>query len=379
MFDSLKIGEDVSPEACRDLVERAAAASGDDVVLLIADQPGLELEAICAALSATKRSVTGAVFPALIAGERLMTHGAIACGFKTRARRLVIRNLFEPAPLLESAVQQLMVDPRESRGHTLLVFVDGQAAGSASALLDALRTPFLQLGTDFIGGGAGYWSMGTRACLFTEQEVLPTGAGIVMRFDQRTKVHVEHGWSRLAGPFYASKTRDTTVFELDWRPAIDVYEEVLGGIASGSIRGEAFPAIAKLYPIAVLKLRDHLVVRDPMTLTDEGGLFTMGLMPESSLVAVLRSEPEGLLVAASAAASGARRSVEASGKKPQSALVFDCVSRTEALGDRFEEELRRIQREMERPVVGALTLGEIASRGEAFVDFYNKTVVVGAR
>lgn len=379
MFDLVELSDDASPASCRKLVA-SAGRSGQAVALLLADQPGLDLEGIVAALSDGGIPVVGGVFPALISGERLMTRGAIAFGFSAPTKRLVVRNLFESRAVIDAGVSQLLVDPRESRGHTMFVLVDGQAAGSASILLDVLSVPFQPLGADFIGGGAGYWSMGTRPCLFTEREVLPRGAGLVLRIDQRTVVQVEHGWSRLAGPFYASRTKDTIVYELDWRPAIDVYEEALASDVPGPIRGDAFPSIAMRYPLAVLKLRDALVVRDPIALTENGGLFTLGNIPENSLLAILRAEPDGLIGAASAAASTARQQVEGTlGHAPRSAFISECVSRSEALGDRFGDELRRIQREFERPIAGALTLGEVASRGERFVELYNKTVVVGAR
>jgi hypothetical protein len=387
MFDRIQVSDQASPEACRAIVEKIGGDAKSPVALLLADQPGLDLEAIVLALSHARVPVIGGVFPALISQGKLMTTGAIAIGFGAPAKRLAIRNLFEARTVLEAAASQLLVDPKESQGHTIFAWIDGQAAGSASMILDVLRALFFHLGADFIGGGAGYWSMGTRPCLFTEQEVLPPGAGIVLRIDHRTMVRVEHGWAQLAGPFYASRAVDTTVIELDWRPAIDVYEEVLGPVVGGPIRGEAFPMIAKLYPLAVQRLRDTLIVRDPLAITEEGGLFTLGQITESSLVAILRAEAEGLLSAASSAARSARQDVHAAeGRLPDSAFIADCVSRSEALGVRFSEELERLRRELDSrndgkhtAVAGALTLGEIASRGERFVDFYNKTVVVAAR
>ena len=48
-----------------------------------------------------------------------------------------------------------------------------------------------------------------------------------------------------------------------------------------------------------------MVVRDPMVLTEEGGLFTLGTIPEHSLVSILKAEPDALIRAAASAAKNA--------------------------------------------------------------------------
>jgi hypothetical protein len=45
------------------------------------------------------------------------------------------------------------------------------------------------------------------------------------------------------------------------------------------------------------------------------------------------------------------------------------------LEDRFGEEIEAVYRES-TPLVGALTIGEIANSGRDYLEFYNKTSVV---
>jgi hypothetical protein len=60
-------------------------------------------------------------------------------------------------------------------------------------------------------------------------------------------------------------------------------------------------------------------------------------------------------------------------------LVADCVSRGLFLGERLGDELGAIVDGLgsgaPRPV-GMLTLGEISSQGEGYLEFFNKTSVV---
>ena len=57
-------------------------------------------------------------------------------------------------------------------------------------------------------------------------------------------------------------------------------------------------------------------------------------------------------------------------------LAIDCISRVLFLGDYFFREIRAISRG-DIPMIGALTLGEIANSGSDFMQIYNKTCVVG--
>jgi hypothetical protein len=47
------------------------------------------------------------------------------------------------------------------------------------------------------------------------------------------------------------------------------------------------------------------------------------------------------------------------------------------LEDKFERELSAVKTD-DTPMIGALTIGEIANDGYGHLDYYNKTAVVGA-
>jgi hypothetical protein len=47
------------------------------------------------------------------------------------------------------------------------------------------------------------------------------------------------------------------------------------------------------------------------------------------------------------------------------------------LQDRYSEEIRSLY-DGTIPLIGALTIGEIANSGREFIDYYNRTCVVGA-
>jgi hypothetical protein len=61
-------------------------------------------------------------------------------------------------------------------------------------------------------------------------------------------------------------------------------------------------------------------------------------------------------------------------------LLFDCISRTLFLQERFEEELGNIQSCLPQgtPLIGAMSLGEIADADNSCLELFNKTIVLGA-
>ena len=64
---------------------------------------------------------------------------------------------------------------------------------------------------------------------------------------------------------------------------------------------------------------------------------------------------------------------------PVLGLLFDCISRTLFLQDRFHEEVDNIRNALPPgvPLAGCLSLGEIADAGNTCLEFFNKTIVLG--
>jgi hypothetical protein len=137
---------------------------------------------------------------------------------------------------------------------------------------------------------------------------------------------------------------------------------------------EHFFDVAKGFPFGIRKLDSEVIVRDPLFLTPAGELVCVGEVPEGAFVHVLRGDAARLIDAARSARDLAQQSFPAA-HIPQFRFVIDCISRSLFLGDRFGEELAAIDDGL--PMVGALTLGEIANSGRDFLEFYNKTAVVG--
>ena len=89
---------------------------------------------------------------------------------------------------------------------------------------------------------------------------------------------------------------------------------------------------------------------------------------------ILKGEIDSLVDAAGCAYKDAAKDIESESEN-KSIVFIDCISRVLFLEDDFDEELNAVYKEG-LPMIGALTLGEIANSGKDYLEFYNKTAVV---
>lgn len=377
MFDHHASLPRATEEGCRGLVDELVAKGARCVALLVAQGAPVELEALVAGLAGAGAEVMGAIFPGLIVGRALLREGALALGFSSGARRVVFPDLGAAAPELESEMSRLYTAGRSPRPPSVLLFLDAVSGAShVGRFLETLQLYF-HVSARYVGGGAGRSDLSAKPCLFTETEVLPPGGGMALRVERELSVSYRHGWTKLAGPFFVSRSENTLVLELDWRPAAEVYAEVLRqeGLL-GTLESMDFAKMSPLYPLGLLKLGELVVVRDLLAMTPEGGLRTFGRIPQHSVLSILRGEPDALIGAAKQVATEVSSSPPGH-RSGGGTFVADCVTREIALGPRYAEELAVLGDAFEDRAVGALTLGEVASGRDRFVDFFNKTIVVG--
>ena len=244
--------------------------------------------------------------------------------------------------------------------------------GGVSEYLELIND---QLGAQysFIGGGAGSLTLVQQPCLMTREGVFQDAAlGCLLK--QKVRLGIRHGWQRLAGPFLVTEAEGNNVKKLNWRPALDVYREVVEDDANVRLGIDNFFEHAKGYPFGMIREQEEDIVRDPISTNEDGVLLCVGEVPENSAVYILKGRSTQLIDAARQAFEDCQ-----GGEKTTTEdhlLVVDCISRTLFLEEEFSSELGELQNG-ETPPVGILSLGEIASFGAGALEFFNKTIVLG--
>jgi len=359
-------------------VQEAAAGTEDMVAVMLAETGAPDLDELVQTLAATKVAFFGGLFPSLIDGERKRDTGALVFALPKLTEPLLVRDLDTDRFSVPDALP--FVQWHRGSKPTALILVDGLSPN----ISHFLRAVYHQLGNrvSYWGGGAGSLSLRPRPCVFTREGV-HQGAAILALSSLPSRMGVRHGWRELKGPFVATRSDRNVIRQLNWRNAFEVYRSTVEADAGVTITPANFFSVASGYPFGIRKEGQELLVRDPVAVAEGGHLVCVGDVPENAALSILKGEPRLLIAAAGQAARDALLDGgEAPPTRPvRHCLLADCVSRSLFLGEQFGEELTEIAEGLRHEAgagkpVGMLTLGEISSHGEGYLEFFNKTSVV---
>lgn len=350
-------------------LDAAVTAGAQSLLVLACDANGFTPAQLDARLQALPIPVFGGIFPELVAAGRKLERGSIVCGLPVSADVYHIKQLSDPAAdyFLQTEPLTASIAP----GATLVTLVDGLSK-RISAVLESL---YEALGDScrYIGGGAGSLSFEQKPCLFSNQGLLGDCAQITA-ISLPVSIGIDHGWHKFAGPFFVTGAYDNTITTLNYRPAFEVYKEVVEADSGKRFSDTNFFHLAKAYPFGLDRLKGDVVVRDPLFVKDNA-LVCVGEVPANHIIYILKGEADSLLQASHQCANMAMQT-----QAPAVlSLLFDCISRTLFLQERFMEEIATIHAQLppDVPLLGVLSLGEIADAGHTCLEFFNKTIVIG--
>lgn len=368
---TILLDEQGSVPGFKKIIQEAASQDNVKSLLVFAcDGNGFTPQGIDPVLQEVPVPIFGGVFPSIIHQQSRLERGTIVVPFPAQATCIQVDTLKDPRiDFIKLIDNQIDAEPDFN---TMFIFVDGFAK-RINALINALFTIY-GLEPNYIGGGAGSLDMQQKPCVLTNAGLRAEGAIIAM-LDLPSSVGVSHGWRSIAGPFRITEADGNIIKSLDWRPALELYGEQLVACGEPKLTPDNFFDIAKSYPFGITKLGAERVVRDPFAPTPEGHLVCVGEVEAGSFVDILNGDAQSLIQAAQRA-----REISLGGLSPavrQPLCVFiDCISRVLFLQDAFQQEIEAVSTGVQH-LVGACTIGEIANSGNDYIEFYNKTAVVG--
>lgn len=354
----------------RDLVKLAESTESGCLIVFTCDENDWDHAQMSALFKQIDASLIGGIFPQIVFGVKHSSTGYLIVQSDLDLTPVVIHGLDDDSINFESLIDEAIdVDLQVS---SMMIFVDGLST-RISSFVDSL---FALFGADvrYIGGGAGSLSFEQSPCVFSN-EGLFQGAAVIGLTSSSLAVEVGHGWEPIDKGHFVTRVEKNVVKEINYKNAFQVYQEILEPYLQGkSFTHENFFEIAQSFPLGIKKIDGDYVVRDPISVSEEGHLICVGELNEGDHIDILHGNADALIRSSSSIA-------ERLYKAPQTGtgvFVMDCISRALFLEDRFEAELSAIaeQVEQEHPVFGALVLGEIANSGSGYLEFYNKTTVI---
>eukprot|EP01029_Cantina_marsupialis_P012729 TRINITY_DN2810_c0_g2_i1.p1 TRINITY_DN2810_c0_g2~~TRINITY_DN2810_c0_g2_i1.p1 ORF type:complete len:296 (+),score=52.32 TRINITY_DN2810_c0_g2_i1:61-888(+) len=257
---------------------------------------------------------------------------------------------------------------------SILIMLDGLSKYVTTFLETVFQR--LPINSEVIGGGAGKMTLKQEPVIFSNKGIFKDAA-IVLTSKSKVTVGIENGWEYLEGPFIVTSVQKNILKSLNFKSAFELYKEVVEKDSGLKFDKNNFLDIVKAYPLGIVKFNEDIIVRDAIALDEDGNMVLVGDIEQNSTINILKGQKERLIESSSIAIKNALAKVKEK-EKINNIILFNCISRTIFLEKDFKKELGAIKSEVPtKRVFGAMTLGEIANNGNEYINFYNKTCVVG--
>ncbi|WP_298777664.1 FIST signal transduction protein [uncultured Polaribacter sp.] len=180
------------------------------------------------------------------------------------------------------------------------------------------------------------------------------------------------GWTPFGPERIVTKSENNELFELDGKPALDLYKTYLGD------KSKELPGAALLYPLKVKSTDERKSIVRTILNIDEANnsMILAGDIIEGSTVQLMMTNVDNIV---SAAESGARHAIDLRTNKPQLSILVSCIGRKLVLDQRIEEEVEEVVEIVgkDTTVCGFYSYGEIAPfDGEMNCQLHNQTMAI---
>ncbi len=317
-------------------------------------------------LESAKIPIIGGIFPAIVYKNRQYDIGTILLGLDTPLHVTQLNNISEKRDYDEVIEKEMGTLGSDTK--TMFLFFDGIST-NIDAIIQALFNNY-GLTFNYIGGSAAKKGFLHEPILFSNQGLLKDAALLATSQAQST-IGVKHGWEPIETDTHQiTKSTGNIIYEIDYKPALEVYQEIIERVTGENFSQSDFFQIAKAYPMGINRLSGDNIVRIAMG-QKENALICTGDVAENSSIQVLHASHEQLIKAAEEASllSGQYQN------KNSFKLYIGCLARLLVMGEEFYKEIERIY-EDEELLVGALSVGEIANTKDHYLELYNSTAVV---
>lgn len=180
------------------------------------------------------------------------------------------------------------------------------------------------------------------------------------------------GWTPFGPERVVTKAQDNILYELDGKPALDLYKMYLGE------KSKELPGAALLYPLKV-KSSDETksIVRTILNINEEeNSMILAGDISEGAKVQLMMTNVDSIV---NAAEIGAQKALSYKENEAELAILVSCIGRKLVLDQRVEEEVEEVVEVIgeKATVCGFYSYGEIAPyNDEVNCQLHNQTMAI---
>ncbi|MGE0546114.1 MAG: FIST signal transduction protein [Kofleriaceae bacterium] len=184
------------------------------------------------------------------------------------------------------------------------------------------------------------------------------------------------GWDKFGPERIVTRSKGNVVYELDGRPALQLYKEYLGE------RAKDLPASGLFFPLSVRASADDekFVVRTVLGVDHEANSLTFaGDIPEGYRAQLMKANFDSLIDGAGDAGAMTLQNGAAPADSDALVVAISCVGRRIVLGERTEEEVEAVRdavRSKRACITGFYSYGEISPFAKGHSDLHNQTMTL---
>lgn len=180
------------------------------------------------------------------------------------------------------------------------------------------------------------------------------------------------GWTTFGPERIITKSQGNILYELDGKPALDLYKTYLGE------KAKELPKSALLYPLSVKTTENsEPLVRTILNIDEVENTMTLaGDIPEGARVQLMMSSVDDI---ANGAFHAAELAMENRKSSPELALLISCIGRKLVMDQRTEEEIEEVKAVIGDNTVisGFYSYGEMAPfSGQDSCKLHNQTMTL---
>ncbi len=215
------------------------------------------------------------------------------------------------------------------------------------------------------GGLAGDNATFVRTIIFTEKEILSSGAVVALLYNEDLIVHTQanFGWQSIGKTLKVTKAEYNVVHEIDGMTPVDLYAKYLGKTITSNL-----PKTGIEFPL-IMRRGDLDIARAVIGKNEDGSLVFAGNLSVGDKVKFGYGNVQSIV-------AGGNKVYEKMSQIPsQSIFIYSCMARKALMGKNIATELQLLNNIA--PLSGFFTYGEFYTNKEASTnELLNQTMTI---
>jgi hypothetical protein len=162
-------------------------------------------------------------------------------------------------------------------------------------------------------------------------------SAVALTGDIKYAMGVRHGWNPISAPKLVTKADGRVIYEIDGKPAAQLYEEFIGKEETENLKGVTLAQMALSYPLGIKDdSSGEMLLRAPF-FVDANGSITCGgeVLPGASVQLMIGAREDAI----DAARQSAAQALAELGTVPKAAIVFSSHVRDQLYATREQSKL----------------------------------------